>query len=176
MEEVIKPQLSPPSPTTQPATPLPKKTKNRLPNFLVSFFSVSLIIVVVLATLSFFFVYVPAKKLLSRLQTSQQQLSELKAAVSDKNLTDVKKTATAIQSNIALIEKGRSEVEGVKRQKIYWELEKVLYDNCEDVWIFWEMGPSAYSKNIMGYNYEMSVKHKEIWNWSHPLWFKQGKP
>ncbi len=105
MEEVIKPQLSPPSPTTQPATPLPKKTKNRLPNFLVSFFSVSLIIVVVLATLSFFFVYVPAKKLLSRLQTSQQQLSELKAAVSDKNLTDVKKTATAIQSNIALIEK-----------------------------------------------------------------------
>jgi len=80
------------------------------------------------------------------------------------------------QAAIALIEKGRSEVEGVKRQKIYWELEKVLYDNCEDVWIFWEMGPSAYSKNIMGYNYEMSVKHKEIWNWSHPLWFKQGKP
>jgi peptide/nickel transport system substrate-binding protein len=77
---------------------------------------------------------------------------------------------------IALIERGRKEVDMDKRQKIYWELEKVLYDNCEDIWLFWEMWPSAYSKNVMGYNFEMAVKHKEIWSWSHPLWFKDGKP
>ncbi len=80
------------------------------------------------------------------------------------------------EAAIALIEKGRREPDTDKRQKIYWELEKVLYDNCEDIWIFWEKGPSAYSKNVMGYNFDMSVKHKEIWSWSHPLWFKQGKP
>jgi ABC-type transport system substrate-binding protein len=80
------------------------------------------------------------------------------------------------QSAIALIEKGRREVEGTKRQKIYWELEKVLYDNGEDIWLFWEMGPSTFSKNVLGYNYEMIVKHKVVWNLSHPLWFKQGRP
>ena len=80
------------------------------------------------------------------------------------------------QTAIALIEKGRKEVDGVKRQKIYWELEKVLYDNCEDIWIFWEKGPGAFNRNIMGYNHEMIVAHKEIWNLSHPLWFRQGKP
>ncbi len=80
------------------------------------------------------------------------------------------------EAAIALIEKGRREPDTDKRQKIYWELEKVLYNNCEDIWIFWEKGPSAYSKNVMGYNFDMSIKHKEIWSWSHPLWFKQGKP
>ena len=51
-----------------------------------------------------------------------------------------------------------------------------LYDNCEDIWLFWEMAPSAYSKSVMGFNFEKTVQHKEIWTWSHPLWFKQGKP
>ncbi len=77
---------------------------------------------------------------------------------------------------IALIRAGRKELNLAKRQKIYWELEKVLYDNYEDAWLFWEMWPLAYSKNVRGYNYKMAVRHKEIWSWSHPLWFKNGKP
>ena len=77
---------------------------------------------------------------------------------------------------IALIRAGRKELNLAKRQKIYWELEKVLYDNYEDAWLFWEMWPVAYSKNVRGYNYKMVVRHKEIWSWSHPLWFKNGKP
>jgi len=76
---------------------------------------------------------------------------------------------------IALIEKGRREVETEKRQPIYWDLEKVLYDSCEDVWVLWEMWPSAFRKAVQGYDHEMSVKHKEIWAWSHPLWFKDGR-
>ena len=76
---------------------------------------------------------------------------------------------------IALIEKGRREVDIEKRRQIYWDLEKVLYDSCEDVWVLWEMWPSAYRKAVQGYDHEMIVKHKEIWSWSHPLWFKDGR-
>ncbi len=50
-----------------------------------------------------------------------------------------------------------------KRRQIYWDLEKVLYDTCEDVWVLWEMWPSAYRKTVQGYDHEMIVKHKEIW-------------
>ena len=39
---------------------------------------------------------------------------------------------------IALIEAGRGEVDPKKRQQIYWQLEKVLYDSYEDVWLWWE--------------------------------------
>ncbi|MBW2091844.1 MAG: ABC transporter substrate-binding protein [Deltaproteobacteria bacterium] len=77
---------------------------------------------------------------------------------------------------IELIEKGRKEVDLAKRQKIYWELEKVLYDNYEDAWLWWEMWPTAYSKKIAGYNHKMAVRHKEVWSWSHPTWFRDGKP
>jgi peptide/nickel transport system substrate-binding protein len=79
------------------------------------------------------------------------------------------------ETAIALIEKGRREVETEKRRQIYWELEKALYDACEDVWLFWEMWPTAYRGSVQGYDHAMLVKHKEIWSWSHPLWFKNGR-
>jgi peptide/nickel transport system substrate-binding protein len=77
---------------------------------------------------------------------------------------------------IELIEAGRKEVNFEKRKKIYYELQQVLYDNVEDAWLFYEMWPTAYNKNVRGYNHDMIVKHKEIWAWSHPTWFKEGKP
>ncbi|MBW2061631.1 MAG: hypothetical protein JRI95_08735, partial [Deltaproteobacteria bacterium] len=76
---------------------------------------------------------------------------------------------------IELILAGRKEVDLVKRQKIYFDLEKVLYDNYEDAWMWWEMWPTAYSKKIKGYNHKMSVRHKEVWSWSHPNWFEGGR-
>ncbi len=76
---------------------------------------------------------------------------------------------------IALIEKGRREVDFDRRQKIYWDLERVLYESCEDVWLFWEIWPVALSKHVMGVDYEMSIRHKEAWSWSHPLWFRNGR-
>lgn len=81
-----------------------------------------------------------------------------------------------IEAAIALIEQGRREVVFERRQKIYWELERVLYEQCADVWLFWEMQPSALGKHVMGFNHEMSVLHKEAWSWSHPLWFRNGRP
>ena len=77
---------------------------------------------------------------------------------------------------IALIEKGRTEMDIAKRQKIYWELEKVLYENVEDVWVLWGMRVSVFSKNIQGFNLEMIKKGFTTFERSHPLWFKNGKP
>lgn len=79
------------------------------------------------------------------------------------------------EAAIKLIEAGRKELDPEKRKQIYWELEKVLYDNYEDAWLFWEMWPVAYNKAVKGYNQPMANTHKEIWSWSHPLWFKGGK-
>jgi peptide/nickel transport system substrate-binding protein len=76
---------------------------------------------------------------------------------------------------ITLIEAGRKEVDFEKRTKIYWELEKVLYDNYEDVWLWWPRYVSVTRKNIQGLNEAMGRKFKEAHGVSHPTWFKDGK-
>ena len=79
---------------------------------------------------------------------------------------------------VELVEAGRKEVDMDKRQKIYWELEKVLYDNYEDAWLWWGMSITAYNKNLQGcaMNNEMAVAGREAYWFSHPFWFKDGKP
>ncbi len=77
---------------------------------------------------------------------------------------------------IPLIEKGRSELDGAKRAKIYQEIERLLYENYEDVWLWWEVMVVAFQKNVHGYNHEMRQKHGQLYQWSHPLWFKDGHP
>ena len=79
------------------------------------------------------------------------------------------------EAAIKLIEAGRQEIDHAKRQQIYWQLEKVLYDDCEDAWLWWEETVTAMRKNVRGWNQEQLIKYKEIWYWSHPLWFKDGK-
>ena len=76
---------------------------------------------------------------------------------------------------IKLIEAGRAEIDETKRQQIYWQLEKVLYDNYEDAWLWWEQNVAALRKSLRGWNQEQFTKYKEAWFWSHPLWFKDGK-
>lgn len=77
---------------------------------------------------------------------------------------------------IALIEAGRAEVDFDKRRQIYWKLEKVLYDAYEDCWLWWEEIATAYRKQVMGWDNANFLKWRETWVWSHPLWFKDGKP
>jgi ABC-type transport system substrate-binding protein len=77
---------------------------------------------------------------------------------------------------ISLIEAGRTELDLKKRQKIYWELEKVLYENYEDVWVLHGMRVDAYRKNVMGFNLDMHIKGFTTYQRSHPLWFKDGHP
>jgi len=79
------------------------------------------------------------------------------------------------ETAIALIEAGRKEVDREKRQSIYWQLEKVLYDSYEDAWLWWEETAVAYRQAVQGLDLEGYLKYKEAWFWSHPLWFKDGK-
>ncbi|MBI4764493.1 MAG: ABC transporter substrate-binding protein [Deltaproteobacteria bacterium] len=76
---------------------------------------------------------------------------------------------------IALIEAARSEVDFDKRTKIYWDIEKALYDNYEDVWLWWPRYVSVSRKNVQGLNNDMGNKFKEAFAFSHPAWFKGGK-
>ena len=76
---------------------------------------------------------------------------------------------------IALIEAGKKEVDEAKRQKIYFDLEKVLYENYEDVCLWWSISILAYSKRVQGYNNDMYIRWREGQMFSHPLWFKDGK-
>jgi len=77
---------------------------------------------------------------------------------------------------IALIEAGRKEMNEAKRAKIYQELEKVIYDNYEDVFLWYPMAIRVYGKNVQGWNNAMYIKWREGQIWSHPLWFKNGRP
>ena len=75
---------------------------------------------------------------------------------------------------IALIEAGRREIDIQKRQQIYFELEKVLYDNYEDVWLWYPKTVWAYSKRVKGYNPELHEQGLEgYWN-THCLWLTDG--
>jgi peptide/nickel transport system substrate-binding protein len=76
---------------------------------------------------------------------------------------------------IALIEAGRKETDLEKRRAIYWQLEEVLYNSYEDAWFWWEETVAAYRKQVQGWDQEGFLKYKDVWFWSHPLWFKDGK-
>ncbi|MCP4628456.1 MAG: ABC transporter substrate-binding protein [bacterium] len=76
---------------------------------------------------------------------------------------------------IKLIEAGKIEVKDEKRQKIYQKLEEVLYNNYEDVWLYWQVIVVAYNKKVQGWNNDMFLKYREGYQFTHPLWFKNGK-
>ena len=77
---------------------------------------------------------------------------------------------------IKLVMAGREELDIKKRQMIYHKIEKELYDNYDDVWIRWGMAVEASRKKVQGHNQEMARQGKEGFWYSHPLWFKDGKP
>ena len=80
-----------------------------------------------------------------------------------------------IPEALALIEKGKNELVMEKRQKIYWELEKVLYENYADIWLYYPMYATARTKRIMGFEIERSRIGGEYYHFSHRRWFKDGK-
>ena len=79
------------------------------------------------------------------------------------------------QKAVELIEAGKAELDLEKRQKIYWELEKVLYDNYEDVWISYPIINTARSKRLIGYDLEKHKQGGEFYYNSHIVWFKDGR-
>jgi len=76
---------------------------------------------------------------------------------------------------IALIEAARKELDYEKRVKIYHDIEKVLYDNYEDAWLYHFTYLSATRKRVLGYNREMDMAGGDAYWPTHPRWFKDGK-
>lgn len=76
---------------------------------------------------------------------------------------------------VELIEAGRVELDFDKRQKIYWELERVLYENYEDAWISYPLINVARSSRLLGYDVKKHIKGGEFYYYSHPGWFKDGR-
>ena len=60
-----------------------------------------------------------------------------------------------------LIKQGRAEVDVEKRQKIYWQVEKMIYDTYTDAWLYWPISVTAYSKNVQGWNNDYYEKGRE---------------
>lgn len=77
---------------------------------------------------------------------------------------------------IELIEKGRTEVDPEKRRAVYHQLEENVYNEYEDVFLFWEETAFAMSKKLRGYDHEMWLQYKETFTASHPFWFVDGQP
>ena len=76
---------------------------------------------------------------------------------------------------LALIEKGRLEIDEEKRKKIYWELEETLYNDYEDIWLYWDVSLRAQRIEVQGNNTEMEIAGQEGYWMSHPSWFKDGR-
>jgi len=74
-----------------------------------------------------------------------------------------------------LMEAARREYNFEKRKQIYHNVEKALYDNYEDAWMWHYVGITATRKQVFGYNREMQIAGGECYWPAHPGWFKDGK-
>ena len=75
---------------------------------------------------------------------------------------------------IALIDAGKQELDLEKRKNIYWDLEKVLYENYEDIWMWWPILDSVRSSRLLGYDVNMHILGGEAYSFTHPGFFKDG--
>jgi ABC-type transport system substrate-binding protein len=76
---------------------------------------------------------------------------------------------------MALIEAGKKELDTEKRKKIYWEMEKVLYENYEDAWLWWPIIDTARTKRLVGYDVNLHNIGGEGYWFTHPGYFKDGR-
>ena len=76
---------------------------------------------------------------------------------------------------IALLEKARTELDERKRQRLYWEMEKSVYENYEDIWLWWPTRVWVNRKVVKGFNVSMYIQGREGYLFSHPKWFENGK-
>ncbi|MCP4624141.1 MAG: ABC transporter substrate-binding protein [bacterium] len=77
---------------------------------------------------------------------------------------------------IELIEAGRVEHDLERRKRIYWELEKVLYDNYEDAWLWWPKKGRAFHHSVRGTDAKMAERFNDAWTHAHmatSMWFEK---
>jgi len=68
----------------------------------------------------------------------------------------------------------RVEMDEGKRRQIYRDIEKALYDNYADVWLWYPTGVTAVSRNLLGINTEYNSLGLEGFYHSHPVWLEDG--
>ncbi|MCP4754000.1 MAG: hypothetical protein GY866_24210, partial [Proteobacteria bacterium] len=76
---------------------------------------------------------------------------------------------------IDMIEAGAVEMDEAKRQRIYFDIEKELYNNYEDVWLYWETRVVGHRKQLQGFNLDYFSKGWAWYSNTHPMWFKDGR-
>ncbi len=79
------------------------------------------------------------------------------------------------KKRVELIEAGRAEPNLEKRQKIYLELEKMLYDNYENIWLWHIRMARGFHKSVRGADAEKYEIWMEVWRRTHyfpALWFE----
>ena len=74
-----------------------------------------------------------------------------------------------------LIMKGRVESDMEKRKLIYWEIEKIVYDDYADAFIYWPKKVDIKHKVVAGYNHNFHIAGNKGYEHSHPEWFVDGK-
>ncbi|MCP4756734.1 MAG: ABC transporter substrate-binding protein [Proteobacteria bacterium] len=79
------------------------------------------------------------------------------------------------EKTIGLIEAGLKELDMEKRQKIYWELERLLYENHEDVWLWHSNEIIARSKRWKGYDVDLHNSGNAVYGFFQPRWLEGGK-
>ncbi|MCP4755339.1 MAG: ABC transporter substrate-binding protein [Proteobacteria bacterium] len=76
---------------------------------------------------------------------------------------------------MAMIKTARQELNFEKRKKMYWDIEKAIYENYDDAWLFHYTLISAVRKQVRGRNTEMELEAGDAFWSTHPQWFKDGK-
>lgn len=77
---------------------------------------------------------------------------------------------------ISLIDTASTELDVSKREPIYKEIDKILYDEVIDIFLAYDYSITAMRANVRGFDSEMAAKWGWVYTGSHPLWFKDGKP
>ena len=86
-------------------------------------------------------------------------------------------TGTGRQSTGVLVIDKPETLEALSKMlhELYQELDKVLYDNYEDAWLYWSISVVAHRKEIRGYNHQLALQGREGYCRSHHTWFKNGR-
>jgi ABC-type transport system substrate-binding protein len=76
----------------------------------------------------------------------------------------------------SLIDTASTELDEGKRKQIYKSIDKLLYDEVIDIYLVYDYAITAMRSNVLGYDNEMAGRWGYLYNITHPLWFKDGKP
>ena len=80
------------------------------------------------------------------------------------------------EAAIPIILAAKGEIEFEKRREMYRQIEETIYNNYDDVWLWWEKSAVAYRKVVQGWNNKMYIENRTWYTSSHPMWFKDGHP